>query len=192
MLIVFLIASAPIKNASLPSYIYSDYQHKKLVLPITSNLKISQISKPKTLETTSDNQSMSSRRNNIISMLLLTDSLVFLGTDSGKLSLWNILTDQQLGIVSLFPSLEIKALCLFDYMGYNEDKLDFEKKKESNSLGKKGVLLNSGNGKGEKWVLDVYFYENWEKRELKKTSKKIFLKKKIKLNFKKKKKKKKF
>lgn len=150
-------------------------------MPNSSNMKITQISKPKTLETTSDNQSMSSRRNNIISMLLLNDSLVFLGTDSGKLSLWNILTDQQLGIISLFPSLEIKALCLFDYLAYNEDKLDFEKKKESNSLGAKGVWLISGHGNGEMCIWDVDFDENLEKCEFKKTSTMIVSKNKVKI-----------
>ncbi len=144
-----------------------------------SNLKISQISKTKTLETIFDNQSMSSRRNNIISMLLLNESLIFLGTDSGKLSLWNISTDQQLGIVSLFPSLEIKALCLFDYMGYDDDKFIFEKKKESNSLGIKGVWLVSGHGNGEMCVWDVDFDEDWEKCEFKKTSTLIVSKNKV-------------
>ena len=112
---------------------YPDFSRKKIEISASAPLQISKISKSKTLEISSESQSISSKKNNIISMLALTEKLIFLGSDSGKLSLWSLQEDRQLGIISLFPSQEIKALSLFNFDAWGSlvELMSLEKNKDN-------------------------------------------------------------
>ena len=100
-----------------------------------------------------------SKKHNYLSLMALNEALVLMGDDLGRLSLWDLAEDKELGSVTVLSGVEIKVIALFSYdvTAKVEELYGFMPKSDKNDLSLLGFWVITGHGSGDLfiWNIDV-------------------------------------
>jgi len=100
---------------------------------------------------------ISIKKHNYLSLVALNEALVLMGDDLGRLTLWDLFEDRELGSITVLSGVEIKAISLFSYdvAASLEELYSFLPRSDKNSLSLLGFWIITGHASGDLFIWDI-------------------------------------